>query len=483
MYDLFADPTNIMGGVLVKGLDAVQGATKGRGLITGSSPNVIDDFYGLNPEKAFPDGTNPQEVKRMIDEGVPVPKELRKAYDAWSRGTVAAKIVNSIGKSADKLPDSIKSKIDAVVNKMPTDTVEKITKFQRSTDPEVRAQANRVLGSYFKTKGFVEWAGKSAANALSEAFDPSSRAMYRDTGISRTNQKRINEQFEKGAKDPRGLKSAVAQLQHAAYMAWRRGRKDLPPVLQETLDQMSIGGFQKMDQDLYAKTSRTVEKELRGQAYKTPAEVSKTLFRHARNNWGIPEDNNVTMVVRQPNGVSGNFVYDANRKSKPVITGRSIFKQNPQGFKSATSLKKAFIAKGYKPEDIKVVPKGVVITSSAASTSYLEGGINMVTHINTDGVANVVISDQYDFLEKVPLVKNIENSMKEDVWGVTPPITVDLLKETESVVNKRTKPEDLDILKTMTSEAKPTADTTAAEYVKTGLLSGLAARELTDEDE
>lgn len=235
-----------------------------------------------------------------------------------------------------------------------------------------------------------------------------------------------------------------------------------------------------MDVDKYTQLSGTVEKTIRGQAYQTPPEVAKSLFRQARENWSIPVENNVTMVVRQPRGFSGDFVSDANRKSKAVMMGRRVFKENPQGFKSGSELKKAFEAKGFK--NIKVVPDGIIISGSGASNSYLEGGINIVTHINTKGVGNVVVSDQYDFLEKVPVVKKIEEGMKEDVWGVTPPITVDLLGDSAPAVNKRTTAEDLGKLRDMSAGAQASQATVERDVVRDSMLLGLTARELQDDE-
>jgi hypothetical protein len=478
-YDLFADPTNLIGGAIVKGLSTIDDvALKSKGMLTGSSPNVISDFYSLSPDKAFPTGYNPSRVQKELKEGKEIPKQAKNAYDAWSRTNTALHIVDKIGTSVDKLPQSVQGKIEAVVNKMPSKLRNTIAELQASRDPEVKAQADKMLGAYFKGQGFAQWAGKSAANVLGEVFDRTSQAMYKDTGLTKSNQQRVSKFFDRA--DNVGNKTALAQLQHAAYMAYRRGRKDLPPVLQETVDQMSIGGFQKMDPDKYTELSSTVEKNIRGQAYQTPQEVTKSLFRQAGENWGIPKVNDVTMVVRQPRGFSGDFVSDANRKSKAVMTGRRIFKENPNGFSKPSELKKAFEAKGFK--NVKVVPNGVIITGSAASNSYLEGGVNVVTHIDTKGVGNVVISDQYDFLEKVPVVKKIESSMKEEVWGVTPPITVDLLGDSAPAVNKRTKAEDIGKLREMTKASTASTATLEKDLMKEGMLGVMTAREIQDED-
>ena len=478
-YDVLADPTNLIGGALVKGFDMLEGgARKGRGMLTGSSPNVISDFYSLNPEKAFPTGYNPAKVKKAIAAGEEVPKQAKDAYEAWSRTNTALHIVEKMGTKVDKLPEGYKDKILKVVDKIPAKIKGTVAELQASKDPDVKKQADVMLGAYFKTKGFAEWAGESVANVFSTVFSSTSKAAYKDTGLTTANKKRVEKAF--GAGDNTGVKTGVAQLQHAAYMAHRRGRTDLPPVLQETMDQMSIGGFQKLDPSKYEELSGTVQKQVRGQDYTTPADVTGSLLKQATKNWGVGLTDNATMVVRQPRGFSGDFVSDANRKSKAVTAGRRIFSERPQGFDSVLDLKKAYEKKGF--DNVKMTPTGVIITGSAASNSYLEGGINIVTHIDLKGVGNVIISDMYDFLEKVPVIKKIEQMMEEDIIGVTPPITVDLLGTTGKAVNTRTVPENIDKLKEMTGVAEASAQTLEKATMKEGLGAGMLAREANEEE-
>lgn len=481
-YDVLADPTNVMGGAMIKGFNLMDiGANKARGMFTGSSPNVIKNFYSLDPSKAFPAGYNPDKVQKALAAGEEVPEQAKNAYGVWSTTKM---ITDKMGTTFEALPSEYQQKIMEVASKLPSSAKNTVAKLRDNfDDPDVKKKADQVLAAAFKGAGFVEWAGKSASNVFSTLFDASSRQAYRDTGLTTANQKRVSEAFSEGT--GKGIKTGIAQLQHAAYMAFRRGRKDLPPALQETMDQMSIGGFQKLDPDKYGELSNTVEKTVRGEVYQTPPEVTSSLFNQAMKNWGVGFSDDATMVVRQTRGYSGDFVSDANRKSKPVIAGRRIFKSNPKGFNSVVDLKKAFEAQGFKADDIKMTPDGVIITNSAASYSYLEGGINLVTHINLKGVANVVVSDMYDFLEKVPVVRKIEEMMDEDIIGVSPPITVDLLKGTPSAVNKRTVEENVGKLAELTQEAGAFTNARGVAQERQDMTAifgaGMLARENNDE--
>lgn len=483
-YDVLADPTNILGGAMIKGFDLMElGSNKGRGMLTGSSPNVIDDFYGLDPNKAFPTGYNPEKVQKALEAGEEVPSQAKRAYGVWATTKL---IADKIGTSFDELPKKYQNKILQVADKLPASARNTIVKLQGNFDkPGVKQRADEVLAAVFKGAGFANWAGKSAANALSTVFDASARQAYKDTGLTPVNQKRVEKLFNKGTKA--GIQSAVAQLQHAAYMAFRRGRKDLPPVLQETMDQMSIGGFQKLDTAKYGELSNTVEKTVRGEVYQTPPEVTSSLFKRAIKNWGVGMSDDATMVVRQPQGVSGNFVYDANIKSKVAHAGRRIFADNPKGFSSVVDLKKAFEAKGFNPKQIQMTPTGIMITHSAASSSRLEGGINLVTHIDKGGIGNTVLSDVYDFLEKVPVVRKVEEMMDEDIIGITPPITLDFTKGSPPITTKRTTTEDVGKLVEMNQGSKlsENAKLTAHEReTMTGMFGGgLVAREMNDDQE
>lgn len=483
-YDVLADPTNLIGGALLKGFDLLEiGANKGRGMLTGSSPNVISDFYGLDPNKAFPTGYNPEKVQKALEAGEEVPSQAKKAYGVWATTKL---IADKMGTSFDALPKKYQKKILQLANKLPASATNNIVKLKGNLDnPSVKKQADEVLGAVFKGAGFANWAGKSAANVFSTLFDASARQAYKDTGLTPVNQKRVEKLFNQGTKA--GVQSAVAQLQHAAYMAYRRGRKDLPPVLQETMDQMSIGGFQKLDPTKYNELSTTVEKTVRGESYKTPAPVVESLFKRAIKNWGVGMSDDATMVVRQPQGVSGNFVYDANIKSKVAHAGRRIFADNPEGFSSVVDLKKAFEARGFNPKNIQMTPDGIMITHSAASSSRLEGGINLVTHIDKGGIGNTVLSDVYDFLEKVPVVRKVEEMMDEDIIGITPPITLDFTKGASPVSTNRTTTEDVGKLVEMNQGAKLSQNAKSAANEKqamTGMFGGgLVAREMNDDEE
>lgn len=412
--DVFADPLSVI---------PISWLNKGKkfgGMLTGSSPNVIDDFYSTDPEKLFPKGWNPNKVEDSLKKGEDVPEKVLEAQGTYKKTLRGVELGLAIEKvTGVKLPAKVKKALTAVSSK----------------DSGTAKDANLVLSAYYKGKGGVKWVGESIDNAFKALLSPSSRAMYAETGLTKVNQARIAKALKAGDD-----KTAVAQAQHAVYMAHRTGKPfdQLHPALQKVAEEMSIDGFQKIGVTSYVASANKAKKTLGGVPYATPNTVSSRLFNIATGNWGIKRGQNADkfdMVVRQPTGLSGDFTYDAAQKATGVSKGRTIFKNRGyEGFNNVDELKAAYEQAGIPVKSADA--SGIYIVNSAASTSYLEGGINVVTHVQPNGITNTVISDVYDFLENAPVVGKIEDSMERSLIGITPPITYDLRKPSKAAVSK-----------------------------------------------
>lgn len=412
--DFFADPLNLIP------LSWLNKGKKFGGMLTGSSPNVIDDFYGTDTEKLFPKGWNPEKVEEAISRGEKVPDNALLALGTHKTTLQGIKIGLAIQKKTGvKLPSKVKKALIEV----------------SSADRTTATGANKVLAAYYKGKGGVKWVGESIDNAFKALLSPSSRAMYAETGLTKVNQERIAKLLKEG-----DVPAAVAQAQHAVYMAHRTGKPfdQLHPSLQKIAKEMSIDGFQKLSVTSYVKSANKAKKTLGGEPYKTPNKDSATLFNIALGNWGIKKGKNADnydIVVRQPGGVSGDFTYDVALKAKGVSSGRTIFKNRGyEPFDSVEELKEAYEKAGVAVRSAD--SSGIYIVNSAASNSRLEGGINLVTKVRVDGITDTVISDDYNFLENLPVVGKIEDSMERSILGITPPITYDLRKPSLGAIRK-----------------------------------------------
>lgn len=478
--DVAVDPTNLVGAGLFSGAGkALKKAGSLKGMATGSSPNVIDDFYSLSPNKDFPPNWGPKEVIKAEATGEPIPKQAMDAYKTYDRSRVALDLIKATGSKVDELPVDLQTNIKMVVDKLPKGPMNTLKKLIYDDNPKSKRAASEVLGAYFKSKGFVKWAGETGANAMRAILSPKSRAMYRETGLTTPNQERIGKLLER--RSTSGNRGAIAQAQHALYMAYRAGKplNELSPQLRQVADDMSIDGFQKVSPSSYLNSSAKVKKQVRGKGYKTPNTVTSTLHKTALKNWGIDDASDWTMVVREPRGHSGDFVSDVNRKNNAVLKGRKIF-QGRKRFTSVPKLKEAFESEGLKV--VGADDKGIYLVDSGASNSYLEGGINIMTHVDTRGVANVVVSDVYDFLEKVPVINQVEKSMKNKIIGMTPPITVDLVEGTDPARNLRTSADNLGETLGPMGRTKPSSGIEMLEAQR-NLGAGLVgANEMTKED-
>lgn len=494
-FELATDPVDYLGGFLGVGAKATKetfkrGAealkninvftkNKRKGQALGSAPNVISDYYVAPVDQMFPAGTTPESVRKAILSGKDVPEQARKAYDAWNESSFVGLMLEQLTNTYGRLEDGSKAfhLTEKVASRIPSNIKQAVAKLQEKGTENSRAKANAMLSAYFAGTGFAQWGGKSLSNALKEIFDPVSTARYIETGLTSTNQKRINSLFNNETQkhhvtgrdlpksDKASTQEAIAQLQHATYMAHRAGRVDFPEVLQETLDQMSVGGFRKFSPNEFKEATNSVKMTLNNTDYKVPENVSDALFEKAHTNWAIGKNDDITMVVRQPSGESGHFSHDVNMKSSGVRQGRKIFADNPQGFSTPEQLREAYIKAGVPKNSVVIKGDAVLVTNSSASVSKLEGGINIVTYVDLKGRSHTVISDLYDFLENIPVVRKIEENLENVVWGITPPIPQDL-RVSKQFTTERTVPENIPKLKQLTKDAEPKKGQVAVEATR-----------------
>lgn len=415
--DILLDPTLVAGGALFKlgrtGVNAIKNVGS-RGFVSSSFPNYLDNFYGL-PEEAF---KNTSTFDKIIGE-------------ALALGGVKG----------------------------------------ASTTKEGTALVA-------KAKGFIKGAAQGMKNVGSNLVSPEARALWAEQGLNQSAIKIIEDRLS-GSLTEAGFdltsnegKKAMAQAQFHILALVRAGKKDaIPEALKRIADVSFMGGYLPYNKQAYKtvikENSRIVNKDT-GRKLNVPDKVLDQALGHISNAWDLPLDNPlVTLTVKRAQGSGGAHVTDAAFKNpaNKEIKNAFVF-LDEKGEKTTNEalfnyFKKRLSAKSTKGEEVKTAAQkrfklltqsaedakenGIWIQSSGRSVSYLEGGINFMTHIDQKGRATTFVSDEQNFLEKVPVIRHvIEGKMGDQPvrsLTVSEPIVVDLIKKEPIKINSGIRPE------------------------------------------
>lgn len=522
-WDILADPTNAMG------LGAAKSAVKAsgtKGMITGAPSNTVPNWYGKMAEDVLPRGVTMKQIDEAVTKGNPLPTtatiegqsvkltpdQQYQAYRAYKRYKSGQNVVKGADKALNNpVVDTLLKDVPMMGNVPSTPIPKMIEKARGFTSELAGRKPDEVAMAGRKGMGVANWGLQSGMDALGTLMSPMARATYRDTGI----QPSAKDYIEQGLKNGK-IQEAMAQPQHVLHSKMLQGgdMATNAPELNNMLTKMSVNatGYQPLNYDIYDKIIGGVTKEYkspkgRNMKYETPKGVARNLFDTALENWnidlGAASGRPWKMIVKEPKGNTGNHVMDIARKTRAISAASKVFDANPKGFKSVEALEQALrkelprrevngVEKGRKSDKgAKVIgsdANGVYLAGGAVnSTSYTEGGVNVVTYVRLDGMSDSIVSDVYDFLEKNPVGKAFEGSMKHRLFTVTPPITVNVKTigadaGTPYKVKNNRSGDDITIeeLRAMTN-LRPTNKTAAKEIAKQGMFTGAIANELTDD--
>ena len=414
--EFVADPVNLVGaGLVKKGADAVSKLKNydTKGLVSSSFPNFLDNFYGLTDE-AFASTTG---FDKLLGEALALHKV--KGAQTTKEGT-------------------------AIVA---------------------------------KARGFVNGMAEGIKNIAGTAVSPEARALWADQGINQGAVKIIEDRLSKSLTDS-GFdltsaegKKAVAQAQFHILALVRAGKQDaIPEALQRISDVSFLGGFVPYTKDSY---KQVINKHARitnadtGRKIAVPEKRLDQAMDYIAEAWGLPLDNPmVSLSVKRAQGSGGAHVTDAARKNPALAEIRDAFTRIDNQKGSVTNeklfqeLSKRLSAKSTKGEGVKTEAQkrftlltesaedakanGIWVMSSGRSVSYLEGGINILTHIDKKGRATVFVSDEQNFLEKAPIVNKFIEGKRGDqpVRSITisEPIAVDVIKKMYIKANSWMRP-------------------------------------------
>lgn len=447
--EFVADPVNLVGaGLVKKGTDAANKLKNYdiKGLVSSSFPNFLDDFYGLK-------GTRFEEIptrEKLLGEVLGAAKV--KGASTTEEGT-------------------------AIVA---------------------------------KARGFVNGMADGIKNIAGIAISPEARALWAEQGINQGAVKIIEERLSKSLTDS-GFdltsaegKKAVAQAQFHILALVRAGRQDaIPEALKRISDVSFLGGFVPYTKDAY---KRVINKHARitnadtGRKIAVPEKRLDQAMDYIAKAWDLPLDNPmVSLSVKRAQGSGGAHVTDAAFKNpalseirqaftridnqKGSVTNEKLFQElsnrlsakSTKGEGVKTEAQKRFTLLTKSAEDAK--ENGIWVMSSGRSVSYLEGGINFLTHIDKKGRATVFVSDEQNFLEKAPIVNKFIEGKRGDQpvrsLTVSEPIAVDVIKKMNIKANSGARPTLM-----MTDPNKPRTERMLQNEDFAGLLTSKAGPEM-----
>jgi hypothetical protein len=455
--DIVADPINLIGGGLftngVKGARALSGANSLKGNTLSSAPNYIPNHYAASGKA----------------EVGPATEFIFDQKDKLSRVPKVGPIVAQAGKPQD------------VANMME------------------------------KALSFGEWATESAGRGMLQTLMPSQRALYREQGINQTTQDKAREALSKlTARDDA---KAVAQSQASSSLipdqAGRVGNK-----AQATKD---IENRSYLTEPVPATkgsyTSLIKDNKLKGKytdSRKT-TNVSDSdlniIDNHVRNIWDGPDGKPLGASegshIRIKNAgagdmVSGQHHFDFQNKSgvvsslKPLFENGNLTEKELWNRLNAMSKANAEINKKLKKGDTpkwqltaqsdtfeKAQKNGMWVTGSFVGNAVTEGGVNYLAKVTPNGKVMGVVSDEHNFLEKIPVAgRVVSESLPNRSLSVTPPMHFDLKGTAKKIspVQPQNKVPVRDSLQAI-ADAKPSAAALNAERrvnAGAGMLTGNA---------
>ena len=361
-----------------------------------------------------------------------------------------------------------------------------------------------------KVTSFGGWAADSAARGIQQTLSPSQRATYRGQGINKTTQDVAKEALAAGT--PMAEAKAVAQSQASSSLipdqAGRVGPK--AQAVKDIENRSYLTEPVPATEGSYS--SLIKDNDLKGR-YESGRAVSVSdndlniIDNHVRNIWkgadGKPLGETKGAHIRIKNAGSGDMVsgqhhFDFQSKSGVVSSLKPLFKEgnlterqlwdrlnamSKANVKTNKNLKKGQTPKwtlsGNSDTFEKAQKNGMWVTGSFVGNAVTEGGVNYLAKVTPNGKVMGVISDEHNFLEKVPVVgRVVTESLPNRSLSVTPPMHFDL-KGTSKKVKSEQPQNKVPVKESLQAiaDAKPSAAALNAERrvnAGAGMLTGNA---------
>lgn len=420
---------------------------------------------------------------------------LVKAGAEANKGAWAAGVQNYI----DNFYGNDKPEVDANELEKTLGTIAATYKDQKLTDKNVALAGKRLTG-------LMTWGGGGAAAALDSLFNPYSRALYRQTGISRKAQKAVDDLVFKNEGKPtkRDIDKAVAQVTYNRHILEQSDRKgEIGNPLFEIEDYANLQGYKQDTLDSFisgAKATKTYSKD--GKRMLTPDSVLVTAYDKINKAWGNSPDPQRKIVFKEPSGKSsGNHLGDiaykhpANKAIRKIISknkGRMTTEKLWKGLKEMSEKNKGTKNAFSVTQTLEEAKKeGIWVQAGIKGSAVVEGGVNALMKVMPNGRAIAFMSDKHDFLEKMPIVGTaLETALPNQLMAVAGPMHLDIMgtnwaktslekagKEVEKRMKSKPKvredrPVDMEVLKDFV-DARPDGGLLRGfdPYTGTGLMA------------
>ena len=335
-----------------------------------------------------------------------------------------------------------------------------------------------------KLKGMLGWAKDAPVNILDATFNPYSRALFSETGISRKGQKAVKDLIDKPKATPRDVEKAEAQVTYNRHNLEQSGRKgEIGTPLLDVEDFNNVQGYTELSKDSFRSGSKATKTTIDGKKITTPTKNIDKAYDYILDAWKINPNKKTKVVFKEPSGgASGDHLKDLAFKNPVNKTIRKVLSKSPKRptteklyqdlLKEANKKDSGFKVLNTSSED--VAKNGLWVQSGMVGTAVVEGGVNALYKVLPNGRVIAYMSDKHDFLEKLPVVgKVLEKSLPIDLLAVSGPMHLDImntkwgqksLEKEGKKYKKRSSPtpkkregrkDAMDILKSY-STAKPT---------------------------
>ena len=335
-----------------------------------------------------------------------------------------------------------------------------------------------------KLKGMLGWAKDAPVNILDATFNPYSRALFSETGISRKGQKAVKDLIDKPKATPRDVEKAEAQVTYNRHNLEQSGRKgEIGTPLLDVEDFNNVQGYTELSKDSFRSGSKATKTTIDGKKITTPTKNIDKAYDYILDAWKINPNKKTKVVFKEPSGgASGDHLKDLAFKNPVNKTIRKVLSKSPKRptteklyqdlLKESNKKDSGFKVLNTSSED--VAKNGLWVQSGMVGTAVVEGGVNALYKVLPNGRVIAYMSDKHDFLEKLPVVgKVLEKSLPIDLLAVSGPMHLDImntkwgqksLEKEGKKYKKRSSPapkkregrkDAMDILKSY-STAKPT---------------------------
>ena len=342
------------------------------------------------------------------------------------KGGKAVSKAKSMGANVDK--NAMKgfniSSFPNYIQEFYTPTKKTLEKMKAYGEGTLKAKA---YGAYKKGTGFAKTGKAGFANMIWSTLSPEARALYRSHGI---NKNMLESAFlsNKSNKEIEVIHRAI----YNAHIVKQAGKAGDSKLLDTFMGRIQYKGYTPYKEGSYHTASKLRVKGGSGIS-KDEADMLESIMGGVwTNRKGIKasDDPNTLVLIKRPSGTKGGSHINDMKTKSPVITKiANLFDKN-----SAELLRKyKGDLDGLAEHLTKVTGKTFTVDKktgqvwsnfSMTGTSITEGGVNIAFGIKPNGKFIAAVSDEHNFLEKIPVVgAMIESSLSKRVVMMTTPVT------------------------------------------------------------